>query len=339
MDCSDAKSPIKPEKLFSVVIPVYKVEAYLEACVRSVLGQTYGKMEIILVDDGSPDRCPEMCDRFAEADERVRVIHKKNGGLSDARNCGIEAASGDYLVFVDSDDLLTPDALERISGCLLGGEDVLITEMVRSPEPEKEPAREGLFSRPATAGKPDAIRCVFSQKTHRWASVQYIVRREFILRSGLRFDVGFLHEDISWTARLFATAESFSYFTGTWYLCRTREASITTTVSPKRSLDATALISGELKSPVYAKLDEAERLLIYRALVSSQFTHISFTGAYPREAVRKIADMIDQTPEYVRYCNEGKYKIFFIFARCFGTYRAIRLAGGLYSVIRKQKRP
>ena len=97
----------------SVIIPVYKVEPYLDACVSSVVGQTFSDLEILLVDDGSPDRCPELCDTWAQKDPRVRVIHQENGGLSAARNTGIEAAKGEFLVFVDSDDMLEPDALRR----------------------------------------------------------------------------------------------------------------------------------------------------------------------------------------------------------------------------------
>lgn len=97
----------------SVIIPVYKVERYLDACVASVTAQTYADLEILLVDDGSPDRCPDLCDAWAAKDPRVRVIHRENGGLSAARNSGIDAAKGDFLLFVDSDDLLEPDAVQR----------------------------------------------------------------------------------------------------------------------------------------------------------------------------------------------------------------------------------
>lgn len=100
--------------LISVIIPVYKVEAYLNACVESVLAQTWQNFEIILVDDGSPDNCPAMCDEFAARDSRIRVIHKENGGLSSSRNAGIDAARGEYLAFLDSDDLWTPLFLERL---------------------------------------------------------------------------------------------------------------------------------------------------------------------------------------------------------------------------------
>lgn len=99
-------------KKISVVVPVYKVEGYLERCVLSLCRQTYSALEIILVDDGSPDRSGEICDELALQDSRIRVIHKKNGGLSDARNVGIEASTGDYIAFLDSDDWFDPNMLE-----------------------------------------------------------------------------------------------------------------------------------------------------------------------------------------------------------------------------------
>ena len=98
----------------SVVVPVYKVEKYLDRCVKSLVNQTLDSIEIILVDDGSPDRCPEMCDKFAEQYEQIRVVHKVNGGLSSARNTGMEVAQGKYIGFVDSDDDVELDMYEKM---------------------------------------------------------------------------------------------------------------------------------------------------------------------------------------------------------------------------------
>ena len=98
----------------SVVIPVYKVEKYLKKCIDSVRNQTYENLEIILVDDGSPDNCGKMCDDLAKEDTRIKVIHKTNGGLSDARNAGIDMAEGDYLAFVDSDDWIENTMYEEM---------------------------------------------------------------------------------------------------------------------------------------------------------------------------------------------------------------------------------
>lgn len=101
---------------FSFILPVYKVEAYLRECVNSIVCQTYKNFEIILVDDGSPDGCPELCNLLATEDSRIRVLHKPNGGLSDARNAGLHVAVGDYVIFVDSDDMwIGEDSLERLA--------------------------------------------------------------------------------------------------------------------------------------------------------------------------------------------------------------------------------
>lgn len=98
--------------IISVIIPVYKVENYLQKCIESVVGQTISDLEIILVDDGSPDRCPEICDQWRKKDARIKVIHKDNGGLSDARNAGLDIVTGDYISFVDSDDWISKNMYE-----------------------------------------------------------------------------------------------------------------------------------------------------------------------------------------------------------------------------------
>lgn len=98
----------------SIVVPVYKVEKYLERCVNSILSQTYTNIEVILVDDGSPDKCPEMCEQLEQKDDRIVVVHKKNGGLSSARNVGLVKATGKYIGFVDSDDTVEPNMYEEL---------------------------------------------------------------------------------------------------------------------------------------------------------------------------------------------------------------------------------
>ncbi len=98
---------------FSVIVPIYKVEKYLKRCIDSVLAQTYGDYELILVDDGSPDNCPQICDDYAKVDSRIKVIHKKNGGLVSARQAGIQVAVGDYIFHLDGDDAFCLDALEN----------------------------------------------------------------------------------------------------------------------------------------------------------------------------------------------------------------------------------
>lgn len=109
---SNFKVEINNNPLISIIVPVYKVEKYLSRCIESILNQTYKNIEIILVDDGSPDNCPQICDVYSKIDSRIKVIHKENGGLSKARNTGLDIATGEYIAFVDSDDYIEEDMYE-----------------------------------------------------------------------------------------------------------------------------------------------------------------------------------------------------------------------------------
>lgn len=104
-------------KTVTVVIPIYNVEKYLNRCIESVVGQTYKNLEIILVDDESPDNCPQICESWKDRDNRIKVVHKKNAGLGYARNTGIDCATGEYICFVDSDDYIATDMVEKTYKC------------------------------------------------------------------------------------------------------------------------------------------------------------------------------------------------------------------------------
>ena len=105
---------MQEEDLISVIVPIYKVEKYLRKCVDSILSQTYTNLEIILVDDGSPDDCPKICDEYSQKDKRIKVIHKKNGGLSSARNIALDSMNGEYVTFIDSDDYAESSYIEEL---------------------------------------------------------------------------------------------------------------------------------------------------------------------------------------------------------------------------------
>ncbi len=179
------------EKLISVIVPIYKVENYLDKCIESIVAQTYKSLEIILVDDGSPDRCPEMCDEWAKRDSRIRVIHKKNGGLSDARNAGIDAASGDFISFIDSDDYIAPGTYERLTDAIeSAGADMCIFGFQKVDEngsfiEEDSEIRDELLSRDEAFSRINEWPYVMSQTK--------LYNREIF--SSLRFPVGKLHED------------------------------------------------------------------------------------------------------------------------------------------------
>lgn len=212
--------------LVSVVIPVYKVEAYLERCVDSVLSQTLRDLQIILVDDGSPDNCPRICDDYAKRDPRIQVIHKKNGGLASARNAGMDAATGKWLFFLDSDDWLEPEGLEGLAA--VGEEhdvDFVRYRAIRSGWPgmaehapaRVEPIRElrhGYYSRQQIVSEVYPRLIITPQLTMgsivgAWGSLYNL---DFLNRNHLRFyeEVKF-SEDLVFSARVVRAANSFYY--------------------------------------------------------------------------------------------------------------------------------
>ena len=201
------------QALISVIVPVYKVEAFLPKCVDSILNQTYKNLEILLVDDGSPDGSGALCDAYARQDSRVRVIHKKNGGLSDARNAGIEAAAGDYLAFVDSDDWIEPDSIEMLCSDTNGGSADVVIGCAAGVKPS--PAMERYESIAARllethrvyTGREYLTACLEggALRTEVW---RIMFRREFLNENGLYFVKGLFHEDEEFTPRALLAAGS-----------------------------------------------------------------------------------------------------------------------------------
>lgn len=193
----DAKQlPDGGEPIISVIVPVYKVERFLAKCVDSILNQTYPRLEVILVDDGSPDGCPAICDDYARKDNRVRVVHQQNGGLSAARNAGLDIAGGEYIAFVDSDDYIQPDAYEKLFHALGDAEADLAVcnyrwvDTAGNTLPDAQtPITDGVL-----IGRDDAVRPLGQDNNWYWVVAwnKLYKRRLF---DTVRFPVGKLHED------------------------------------------------------------------------------------------------------------------------------------------------
>ena len=197
------------ENLISVIVPVYKVEKYLDRCVESIVNQTYTNLEIILVDDGSPDNCPVMCDTWAEKDSRIRAIHKVNGGLSDARNAGMEEAKGEYIGFVDSDDWVEPGFYQNLYD-LLQAHDADIAECGVNfiDENGKLLRQRKLISTDKVLLRVDAIKHLMKEDGIYQTVWNKLYRRETI--GGILFEKGRLHEDDFWTYRIFDRAKKLA---------------------------------------------------------------------------------------------------------------------------------
>lgn len=224
------------ETAISVIVPVYRVEKYLPACIDSILNQTFTDFELILVDDGSPDRCPEICDETAKRDARVRAIHQANQGLSAARNAGIEAAHGAWLSFVDSDDFLAPDFLETLhDAAVRAGADCALCGVQLTDE-----AGQKIGQLLSVA---DGVRTGRSilETLCRASEIPYLVACNKLYRRDvfqtLRYPIGMQNEDTYLAAELFDTVQTVLCVSKPMYFYRQRADSIMHTAVTTRNLD------------------------------------------------------------------------------------------------------
>lgn len=233
--------------LFSIVVPIYKVEAYLPACVDSLLAQTECDFECLLVDDGSPDRSGALCDEYAKTDARFKVIHKENGGLSDARNSGILAATGQYVVFLDGDDYLAaPSALADLKAVI---DRTSAAVVCNTGLTEIHPDGATTFSDYFKECGEDISTDAFYEKWRHlppggWlAGWFFVVERLFLIKHGLLFKKGIVHEDEHWMPRLLCSTSSLAINHHAFYAYRqSRAGSIMADLSPKRVQDTLFVI-------------------------------------------------------------------------------------------------
>lgn len=209
-------------ELVSIVVPVYGVEQYLKKCVDSILNQTYQNLEIILVDDGSPDRCGSICDEYAKRDNRIQVIHKQNGGLSDARNEGAKYAKGKYLIFVDSDDYVDEKLIEKTVAAaekyqadmvVFDFSEVENGEVIRRTNEIPDNTLLTLEEYPKMLLMPPAA----------WAR---LFNREFYIQAGYPYPIGHYYEDLGTTPKFLEKAKRIVYLKESLYYYLIRSGSI-----------------------------------------------------------------------------------------------------------------
>lgn len=196
----------------SVVVPVYKVEKFLSRCIDSLLAQDYENIEVVLVDDGSPDRCPEICDRYAKADKRVKVVHKCNGGLCSARNAGIDVSTGDYITFVDSDDWVENNAYTPLISYMSDNQLDIIGGVYRYVRPWKveDKVLQKATDESVRELSPEQALNELYFGAQQFAPMSIMVwnkiyRKE--LFDDLRFPEGYIHEDVFMTPLLLDKAK------------------------------------------------------------------------------------------------------------------------------------
>ncbi len=285
--------------LISVIVPVYKVEPYLNECVDSVLAQTYENIEVILVDDGSPDRCPQMCDDYAAAHANVRVVHKANGGLSSARNAGLAVATGEWITFVDSDDKVDADMLMTMYNETASTDaDVVITLSKILGQTE---IMYMYYKHEVQFTGTEAMIALFQEKLRMsvWAK---LFRKSVI--SDIRFREGVLNEDIEFMFYIYQNCSKVVYLPVALYNYRVNPTSITKTkLSPlfRDCLNNVDIIEEKAKSLSPEICEAAHTLKIIRYIHIAVLIRRSNALDYYADEMSRCLDVI----------RKNAFKIFF----------------------------
>ena len=205
------------EPLISIIVPVYKVEKYLNRCVESIVKQTYSNLEIILVDDGSPDQCPVMCDAWMEKDNRIKVVHKKNGGLSDARNAGMKISKGEFIGFVDSDDWIDQNMYQRLYEILSTDKSDISACGVKMFWEDSDLCQMLTQTNKCVLNREEAMKALIEESLIK-QPVWYKLYKKELIRDIL-FPVGKYHEDAFWSYQAIGMAKrvSITDYVGYYY--------------------------------------------------------------------------------------------------------------------------
>ena len=226
--------------LISIIIPIYNVEPYLRRCLDSITSQTYTNLEIILVDDGSPDSCPQICDEYAAKDNRIIVIHKANGGLSDARNTGTKLANGEYIFYLDADDEIPPDSISLLieQVRLHPSVELVIGEMQSSPHSK---AYDTFYLKDSDYINSNLwVRKLFFRIHNRLPvnACNKLINKQFLVQNHLFFEKGLIHEDELWMFYTAQKASQIAFVHRTTYIRYINPDSITTATPPLKKLQA-----------------------------------------------------------------------------------------------------
>lgn len=286
--------------LISVIVPVYKVEPYLDKCVSSIVNQTYKNLEIILVDDGSPDNCGTMCDAWNQRDSRIRVIHKENGGLSDARNAGMAIATGELMGFVDSDDYISPDMYQVLYEHMMEDDSDIAACGVEMVWEDGTPPRMLTPSGRCVLNTQEAVRAIIEESALK-QPVWYKLYKTALIRD-IPFAVGKYHEDVFWSYQAIGLAKRVSVFDTPCYRYTQRSGSIMGASFSAKRLDA---LEAKLNRLAYVKERHpaltgfAKRELFLFCLWVAQMSEKHLVGAEKtacRETIRLTWEQVKDAP-------------------------------------------
>jgi glycosyltransferase involved in cell wall biosynthesis len=315
---------LKEEILLSFVIPVYNVESYLRECVDSILVQASQDVEVILVDDGSPDDCPRICEEYAKRDIRVKVVHKENGGLSSARNAGMKIAKGKYITFVDSDDKVFSESIpEILSWIESGNEDICFLKSVKLFSDGTQTDLGENIARAQLHGKnkDEAIKYLSSLSKYPGSAWAKLFKREFLVNNDLHFpyDRRF-SEDLGFIRDCILCADGFDVLEIPYYQYRqSRQGSITNTISSKNFYDLFRFITESTEKLTVNKKPKDRVSEYVMRFVAYEYSVLLYLGnAIPKEQQKDAFSELKKYNWVLRYAGNKKTKIISLVSRLFG---------------------
>lgn len=261
---------------FSIIIPVYNVEGYLKQTVDSVLNQSFCDFELVLVDDGSKDTSPQICDEYQKEDSRVVVLHKKNGGAAAARNDGIRMATGEYVTFLDSDDYWDdPETLEKIDVKLSETDADVLETRLKSFNCQTGKVQEAKQFPPELLkglSTPEALRTLISTATYKVHAGLKVIRRTFLMEHSLFFPEGVTCEDILWGIRISAAYPRYAFMNLYFYCYREgRPGSVTSNIREKNLQDYLYILThsyGAVEQADPALRESLRGYLLYQTMIA-----------------------------------------------------------------------
>lgn len=318
---------------FSIVIPVYNVAPYLHECINSVLTQNFTDYEIILVDDGSTDNSPTICDEYAGKYSQIKVIHKTNGGLSDARNFGIRKAQGNYLMFLDSDDFWKgKNVLSEIHDIIReNNPDIIIHELSSFYDLEKIIPRkfkdEGVQKK-SYDFKRD-LKGLVNNDIYYATACNKVIKTSIVKENNIEFPKGKLHEDVVWCADIIHYINNYALYSNPFYYYRKeREGSLTVQIRPKNIIDLIDIISE--KEPLLSKINGGLSYLSYNYYIYLNSVNL-LEEKQKEKYLKKLIELDYLLDYYPKNILSFKGKIRLWFYKLFG----IRHAGLIEYNIRK----
>lgn len=309
----------KMNEKISIIVPIYNVEMYLEECINSLIHQTYSNIEIILIDDGSSDSSGKICDKYKKIDNRIRVVHKENGGVSSARNAGIRLVNTKYISFVDPDDYVSEQFIEKLYNSLVDNSaDIAVCNFFTIREKNIIEDRK---IKNNSLNQEEALRLLVKDEIMSSYLWNKMFKKE--LFENLQFDIGYRYEDIRIMHKIFLKAKKIVMIEDSLYYYRIRMDSITNSTllnNSKELIDALEERCNDLKGTIYFSDSYMTEMLQIRRILLEILIHCERKEEFYHENMHVLKKLFKQNYKKINVLQRIKFILFFIFPQFYAKH-------------------